>query len=268
MSAFGNHAFHPLICPPTWRQLQGMAAQFPVPVHTVCFECRLGDSDDRCDLAFLLPPGFDAQRALDHIRTQHGREPGWLRFADFLRAWSAPGSPLALKIPFLCVAFDMGAAVVGLPEPCVSLCVDPDFFPKRLGMPCSSPQDARALLGLADECYAQLAARSLPPGAREAIALWLTGAEHVEAKHLSVMLPRPDAPLKLDVRLPIAQLSQFLGRIAWPAGAQLIDGLRELLPWDGHVQLNLIAHPLLAAPLELELFAGEPEVRGAETRKV
>jgi hypothetical protein len=246
----------PLVDVDSWDRMSRICESFPTPVQTVCFECRLGAGEDQTDLAFAILFDPSLTRLAERLRrTHHGLAP-WVRFADFVEEWVRPQSGLAPRIPFLCLALDGAQSGVIAKGPCVSLCVDPWFFARQMGLELPGPDD---LPGLAEECCARLTGNALPAKATERLRSVVEGASSVRVKHLSLMLPRADAPMKLDLSIHSAEVGDFLKRIGWPgSSADLQSAVTEWVPWGGRVQLNLTLHPELAPPLEVEVFTDTP----------
>jgi hypothetical protein len=66
--------------------------------------------------------------------------------------------------------------------------------------------------------------------------------------------------MKVDLRVALEALPAYLASIAWPANADTVARrVRELVPWGGHVQLNLWVDRSRATTLDVEVFAGNPE---------
>lgn len=261
LRAFSGADFEPLVTAGALERLSRVAEAFPLEAHTVCFETRLAADDSRVDLAFAVLRDRSVPRSMSRLDTRESAG-SWARFAAFLHSWVEPESKLGWQIPFLCVAFDLEASFeperVALPAPCVSLCVDPGFFLKRMGDPAPSAT-ADEVVGLAADCQLLLTGQDLRPADRARLRR-LLAPTGVEAKHVSLMLSRPGAPLKVDLRLPLDALPSYLQAVGWPADADAIARrLRQLVPWGGHVQLNLWADPAAAPTLDVEIFAGNPE---------
>lgn len=245
----------PLINLEAWNRIASVAEEFAAPVHTVCFECRLSKQDDAVDFAVSLFPGVDTEHVALQLQKLRERDPAWDLACEFLEGWHSLKSGRSREIPFVCVAFDLAGPTLGaLPLPCLSFCVDPHFFARRLGMPAPAMTPA-SLLTLASDCYREVSGRALLQTARNTLQLYLDAHLVAEPKHLSIMLSRTDAPLKLDVRLRLEQLEYFLAAIHWPASAgQLAKCARQFVPRDSRVQLNLLVHPAMPSKLELEVF--------------
>jgi hypothetical protein len=271
MRALPADGFDPLVPPNSWEAIASLCDGIPAQVHTLCFECRLSAEDDRVDFAFALLPGPDAVQLGTRLRAAHPTSEPWAAFCDFLADWSVPGSDLAYRIPFVCAAFDLAAfdawppSAPVLPAPCVSLCVDPDFFARRLGLvPPHSPLD-RDLPRLVDGWVARLVGRRMPARAGERLAACLAADPTVQPKHLSLMLPRPGVPMKLDLTVDAERIGRLLAQVGWPADpAALHQAVAAWAPSAAHVQLNLVLHPELAPPLEVEIFTGAAEGTGGE----
>lgn len=254
----------PLVSERARLQIGRLVRDFGVPVQTACYECRLAGADDRVDLAAcLFPEGSAAAAGYAELRRRHADSPDWTRTVDLLEAWSAPGSSLRSRIPFIWIAFDLDRELAGLPSPCIGLCIDPSFFARRLGADAAGPTSAD-LEQLADSFSRFFSGVALTAATKALFQTCLRAAGGVEPKHLSYMLGRPAAPLKLDVRLPVDRVGEYLHEIGWPAPARSVEqGIRRLMPWSGNVQLNLVLQPHLTQPLEVEFMTLATEVTAA-----
>lgn len=229
-----------------------------VPVRTVCYECRLRSGDARVDVAVglfpLRPAAIDD--VLGRLGWRHRSDARWRRCLALLADWSSPGSPLAPRIPFACVAFDDPGEPATAPAPGLSLCVDPEFFARQLGLPTPHRVSATGIAALAGACYRRVHGEELPAASHALVERCLSD-RRVIARHVSFMPSRTPATFKLDVRLPVDAIAALLERIAWPGDVpRVVGGIRQLMPWHGDVQLNLVLHPAQAESLEVELLTG------------
>lgn len=258
MQALPSVELVPLLTPEVWARLLRLCEQFPVSVQTVCFECRLGELDPRVDLAFSLMPGPEVPALAEAVARAEHSDRAWTRFADFLSAWDGLSEPWSTLVPFVCPAFDLPAPDEGeLPPPCLSVCVDPDFYLRRLGVPPLRQVGVSELLALAEDCHRRLTGVDIPAATRARLGMCLDSGYDVVPKHMSWMLSRAESPMKLDVRLHTSQLARYLTRIAWPGDIERLTGrVAELVRHEGWIQLNLVLHPGLTPPLEVELYAG------------
>jgi hypothetical protein len=252
----------PLVERERFEQIRSLTAQFPVRSQTVCYECRLADHDARTDVAVCVFPGADAEilGALAKLRREHENSAEWLRCIDFIERWLAFDDPRLRRAPFLCIAFDLEATCV-LPVPCLSVCIDPDFFARRLGIGPTTRVAPEEVELLTAHCHRLLHETELPAAVRARLRRYLD-ADYVEAKHVSLMLSRSPAAVKVDVRLPVDALTDYLTeRLDWRDAARGIHAcVRTLLPEQRHVQLNLPLHQERVHPLEVEFLAGPIEV--------
>ena len=256
MRALASAEVAPLIDSTAWSRLLRLCALFPVGVQTVCFECRLAADDPRVDLAFCVMAGPEVQRLSAAVRAAQHAHTAWTRFADFLEAWSAFEAPWSTRVPFVCPAFDLDTDAHELPPPCLSVCVDANFYARRLGIAPNETADTAELLALARDCHARLTGSDMPPLTAARLRECLDTGLEVEPKHMSWMLSRPSSPIKLDVRLRAIDIAPFLTRIRFPGRVDhIMRRVRALADVEGHVQLNLVLYPDLGGPLELELFS-------------
>src|SRR5947207_2322151 len=100
-------------------RIVALADELGVPVHAVCYECRLRRGDGRVDVAVCLLPmrTLCVYDVLGLLGQRHFALPAWRRCLEFLAAWSHPASEYAAQIPFICVAFDLPADHAGIPVP-------------------------------------------------------------------------------------------------------------------------------------------------------
>lgn len=253
----------PLVDEERRSQILAIADQFPVPVQTACYECRLSATDPRVDLAlcvFVVPGLADAaEGACGRLESL---DPRWNGVARFVREWSRPRDLVSAQIPFVWFAFDLPSGVAAVPIPCLGLCVDPGFLARRLGLDVPADEAAAGRVNdTAQWSYRLLHGEPMPQRVRDLLQQCLVG---VEAKHLSLMVGRSPPTFKLDVRLLAADVGDYLRRIGWPEAPDDIQRqVSALVPWGGHVQLNLVLHPEMAPPLEVEFLTTPGEASRA-----
>lgn len=258
LDAVDHERLRALVDPIAQARCCAVMAELDVPVHTVCYECRLAPGDRRVDVAVGLvamrPAG--AGDVLGGLGRRRAADAAWQRCLAFLAGWSAPGSRFALPVPFLCAAFDQPGDPAALPAPAISLCIDRHFFARQLGLPTPPPPPAIELVALAAACHDHLRGEPLPASCRELLAAALA-VDGVMARHISLMVSRTPATFKLDVRLPADRVAPLLRAIGWPGDVdRAVDGIRAVMPWPGDLQLNLVLHPAPGASLEVELLTG------------
>jgi hypothetical protein len=242
------------------QQMVALAGRFPVPTHAVGFECRLSADDDRVDynLAFFGGAGLTAELAV--LRTRLGADGGWSRLIALLERWSAGRDWLSAQVPFVCFAFDEDSEDLRwLPIPCVSFCVDAEFYARRLGARVT-PVTLATVESVAELCADALNEAPLEEPVRERLKAVMSTDDGVEARHLSVMLARREPVMKLDVRLPRENVARFLSR-AYPAA--LVEaataGIATLQPDSQDVQLNVALQSGGTPVVESEFLTGRAD---------
>lgn len=267
LDAVDHQRLRALVDPGAQARCRAVMAELDVPVHTVCYECRLTPGDPRVDVAVGLvamrPAGVG--EVLGRLGRRRAADAAWQRCLAFLAGWSAPGSRFVPAVPFVCVAFDQPGDPLALPAPAMSLCIDRDFFARQLGLPTPPPPPANDVVALVAACHDHLRGEPLPASCRDLVAATLA-VDGVTARHISLMVSRTPATVKLDVRLPADRVAPLLRSIGWPGDVRhAVDGIRAVMPWPGELQLNLVLHPTLGASLEVELLTSRGDA-GREDR--
>lgn len=263
LEVLGPDALEPLVPAATLAAITPFARSVPVEVQTFCFECRLAPEDPRVDWAVLLFPEVDVEPLFEGIPAE--ATASWRPVVDFLRTWKAGRAGWSLQIPFVCMAFDRDEPHACLPVPCLSFCVDPAFFARRLGLgDCGAPDPAQ-VSDFASSIFSDFTGQRLPEPALARLRRCLA-QEGAHARHLSLMLGRRFAPLKLDIELDLDHLPEVLRAISWPTPVdELVSTVRDYVPWARRIQLNVTLFPETGATLEVEIFSsrthGEPEKR-------
>lgn len=258
MARLSRCSYEPLISSNAWQVFARTAEDMPFPVHTLFVECRLQDGVTQTDFGVGLFPGVEAAcwaSRLAHV----GRRVEERRFAGFLEQWASLRSPWCRDVPFLFLAFDGGSYVAAAEVPCVSLCIDAHFFARRDGLDEPPRVTAERVLELVRCSHRELTGVELPVAACERLERLAMG-HGVESRHASIMLARPSAPAKLDVRLPLSELTDYVERAGWSRGGPIYALLRELVPFGEHVQLNLPLDPAPVHRLEVEVLSGRARV--------
>ncbi len=262
-----GHELHALLSATARARLLRGAATLDLPARTVCLECRL-DDDERVDLALCLAThtaGLGS--ALESLGRKYASDPHWQRCIRLLTSWAHGEATALAGVPFLFTAFDLATEVSDMPVPCLSLCTDPAFFMRRLGLPVPrAPLDSS--LRLLDACQATLEADWVTPSLRKRAEQLLESVDDIEVRQLSLMLARQPPTLKLDLTLSAGELLRFLGALGWQGDAAgVAEQLAQLAPWQKRVQLNcVVSSSTEQLPLEVELCCTGPDEASHEDR--
>jgi hypothetical protein len=250
----GGSELAPLLGPAARARLLRSASSIALPARTLCLECRL-DDDERVDLALCLASHtIDLAPALESLGRCYADDARWQRCVRLLLSWERAQDSALASVPFLYTAFDLGSEARTMPVPCLSICADPSFFMRRLGLPV--PRAPRGfVLRLLDACRVGLEADWLTPSLLAYVQRCLEAEVDLEVRQLSLMLSRQPVAVKLDVTVPLAELERFLLVTGWRgSAAALTSQLREIAPWQERVQLNyVVSGGHEQAPLEVEL---------------
>lgn len=256
-----GHDLRGLLSETARPRLHRGASTLALPARTLCLECRLDDSD-RVDLALCLAPhtaGLTA--ALEKLSSAHIGNRAWSRCMDLLLLWARGEHTVLSSVPVLFTAFDLdGIDTPEMPVPCLSLCTDPSFVMRRLGMP--APRASSAFpLRLLDVCSGSLELDWITQSLRSRFQRCLDAAEAIEPRQLSLMLSRRPPALKLDLTLPVGELPRFLAATSWQGNtAALMVELQQVAPWQQRVQLNYVVTATQEPqPLEVELCCTGPD---------
>jgi hypothetical protein len=235
-----------------------------LPAQLVCLETRLGaEGVGQTDFALCLAhPTPGLAKGLAALAKQpfadSSLQSSWQSCWRLLLNWATASEPTWAAVPFLFVAFDLLEESDGLPVPCLSLCSDPAFFMKAVGLPPLRPSSWQWPLQLLHECCSALDADALwDEGATPAEVL-LTSVEDLEVRQLSLMAGRQPFAFKFDVTLSRRDVPAFLEANGWSA-ADARDVINQLsffsAPHD-RIQLNYAVRPSAAASKTLEVELG------------
>lgn len=230
-----------LIDPAVLARIEACSRRLPDAFSSYYLECRLGDGDPRVDLlASILAtasvartpdpagaagqPGDGLAAALDQL---DGNAPGWGQVGRFVHTWRDPASLLHRRIPLIWLEFDdmHRAARDAVPGACFHLCLDSDYLRQtgHRALPAEGPEQPEAVLRAALDVLLEPA---LPAAAARALYTCLAALAPGERMiHVSAMLARTPASIKLYGRAPAPALADYLQRIGWPGRAGDLEGL-------------------------------------------
>ena len=115
-----------VVDPKNFADIQSVAQYFPSNLTSFLgFECRLGATDRRTDLAFAISGiGKDRQALVDVMRNgslpeQFIQQQEWKQLEGFTKSWADASSALHDKIKCFWLEFDMPESLPAIPIPCV-----------------------------------------------------------------------------------------------------------------------------------------------------
>jgi hypothetical protein len=198
-------------------------------------EYRLRDGDPRVDLlASIAAPARASRAHLDRTRVAtelaclETGSPAWERVKRFARAWADPDDRLHAQIPLVWLEFDdMHREAGGAPEPCFHACVDRNYLQHGDGSAASraGEEGARDVI---ESLFEALLGQPLPAATSRALHACCErlgpGGRMI---HVSVMLSRTPAAIKIYGCVPRQDLHGYLQRIEWPGCKRTLDELLD-----------------------------------------
>lgn len=198
-------------------------------------EYRLRDGDPRVDLlASIAAPAHAGRAHRERARVAaelaglQADSPAWERVKRFARAWADPEDRLHAQVPLVWLEFDdMHRDAGGAPEPCFHACVDRGYLQHgdTSAAPGEGEEGAREVL---ERLFAVLLGQPLPAATSRALHACCErlrpGGRMI---HVSVMLSRTPAAIKLYGVVPRHDLHGYLQRIEWPGCTRTLDALLD-----------------------------------------
>lgn len=260
----------PLVGGEAREDIASLSEALGLDAQSLCLECRLSETDERVDAAYMLYSGrhlMAARNGSPSGAMASFRNPLWKRSREFLETWVAGALPCV--IPFVWMAFDRDAAGRPDPVPCLSLCVDRGFYVRRMGSSILhglEPYRPSQLRHLAADSHGRLLGTALDAETGDRLEACAAALEPFGfPKHVSFMSARDPVTVKMDVCLPLNAVVPFLKAAGRPESTEgLHEALLRFMPWNGRIQLNLVMNATAAVqPLEAEFLTlpGEAALR-------
>lgn len=211
----------PLVAGGSWRRIGELSQRLGLPASSCYVECRLGPAaSTRVDFLVGLARG-KRQALADWLSQQQAPPQGLCRMS---RAWNAEPRTLLSDVSGLWLEYDdVGNGEAS--EPSLCACVVPGYAAHVASYPQEERRERGQRLIAAVEV---LTGSALLPDVRERLDRCLVSLpEGGTAIHLSAMLGRPRAPLKLYCVLPRSTLCDFLATLGWQGPLAVIAELVE-----------------------------------------
>lgn len=224
----------PVIPPTALSHVETIATLLPTVTSACYWECRLAAGVTQVDFLTCVEvsgggremlASWHAGAALPSAFTQTSI---WNRAGDFFTQWADPNSILHECVPLIWLEFDQvdGPLPRG-PLPSVSFCLDPEYADRRSWKQFINPQDPQTRWRVAEQGLQFLLGGPLSPHQQNALracfeALPVGG----RIIHLSAMMARSPAVVKVYGAVPQGYLSTYLTRIGWPGSTtELVDSI-------------------------------------------
>lgn len=219
---------------PVFARIGECARCLPELFSSYYLEYRLRDGDPRVDLlASIVAPAEAGRVHLERARVAAelaglpADSLAWARVKRFARAWADPEDQLHAQIPLVWLEFDdMHRDAGGAPEPCFHACVDRGYLQhgdRSAGA--DGEEGARAAL---ERLLTVLLGQPLPAATSRALHACCEGLPPGGRMiHVSVMLSRTPAAIKLYAGVPRQHLHGYLQRIEWPGCTRTLDTLLD-----------------------------------------
>jgi hypothetical protein len=232
---FGHVEAHlpPVLVPPEERiRLRAVVRRLPeAAASSFYLECRLGGGKTQPDFlacATTRDGGRDALAADEGTVADGGTEEAFRRHLHpFLRRWSDPASVLHSQVPLLWFEFDAGVPGRVVRVPNVLVCIDPGFWDRR---PAASAESVsrQTFEQVIDAALPSLLGKAPPEALRRSLlACHAALPEGGRIFHLSVMMVRRPAVVKLNVALPRERLVDYLRALDWPGDLGAVAALAD-----------------------------------------
>ncbi len=241
------------------ERLRSISDPLPPVATEAALECRLEAEDSRVDFEACIRVAGGGRRRLAEalgdpaVRGAASRSAGWRRALAFLRAWTAPDSPLHLAIAVVWLEFDVSEDGSSS-EPFLVFTLDPEHFYA------SGRADPAALDAILDTGLGLLADGLDRPTAQAVSrcvkALPPTG----QLLHAAVRPTAAGDIARLIVRMPWREILATLERLDWPGSIAELRSLLERLCARAPVHsINLDVAERLGPRLGIEFhYPGNP----------
>ena len=223
-----------LVSSSTFSQLRALANFLPDWMSSYYLECRL--AEDRPQIDFLLSStlagkrrerlaGKDGMKGLPDILLRH---PLWGKVSSFLLGWADSTSLLYEQVPLIWLEFDnVNETLPEIPLPCFSFCLDSEYLRWNTRTEQWNTLSIYQYQQLTDAAFERLYDCPFSSQTRQILfacfdALPIGG----QIIHMSAMLSRRPAPLKVYGAVPRDRLTDYLQKICW-TGA--IDDVNHIL---------------------------------------
>lgn len=212
-----------------------LTARLPDLFSSYYIECRLSAEQDQVDFLACVAPSRDddalrsIRAAADQPPDELTRDPAWQFTWDVIRRWSTLAHEGPSKMPFLWLEFDhVNTRPAARQSPSLCVCVDPGYLTTEPSSAAWDPQDSyESCLDLLAPALPRAFEGVLSASNRRVMKACFRGLPlSGRIIHVSFMLAREPATIKLYGAVPRSQLVGYLKDLGWPGP---LDSLQQLM---------------------------------------
>jgi hypothetical protein len=213
-----------LVSSKMFSRVKGITTRLPKAASSYYWECRLAAGATQVDFLACVAASDGGREVLAGQGTGAGlsdvllENPLWDQAHDFFRQWAEPTSMLHEAIPLIWLEFDqVDGLVPEVPLPSFSFCLDPLYADRRSWSQHISSLNMQERRKVAEKGLRLLFGCALPPQRRRALfACFDSLPVGGRIIHISAMIARQPAVVKVYGSVPKDQLLAYLTRIGWP----------------------------------------------------
>jgi hypothetical protein len=257
-----------LISPQVFSQVKAITNFLPDAMFSFYLECRLAANTTQVD--FLISAiSKDAREILAGYNTKADisdtllQDPLWSHVRDFFGYWAKSTSPLYEQVPIIWLEFDqIDQSLPIVPLPCVMFCVNPQYLERRGQLLPSNrinPQKCQLVTEVACEILiGHPLSSEIKQNLFACFELLPAGGQII---HVSAMLPRQPAALKIYVSIPKERLLEYLTQIGWIGSVGEVKSiLTEFCTAKDDIRVDLTIGPMITP--NIGIVFSEVQVNG------
>jgi hypothetical protein len=218
------HVPYQLVSFKVFSWVKGITTRLPKAASSYYWECRLAAGATQVDFLACVAASDGGREVLAGQGTGAGlpdvllENPLWDPAHDFFRQWAEPTSVLHEAIPLIWLEFDqVDGPVPEVPLPSFSFCLDPLYADRRSWSQHINSLNMQERRKVAERGVHLFFGSPLSPQSQQALfACFDSLPPSGQIIHLSAMVARQPAVVKMYGSIPKDQLLTYLTRIGWP----------------------------------------------------
>ncbi len=267
MKAMGREIPEVLVDKASFSRIREASRALPPALSSHYLECRLGKEAGPVDWLTCASTREAGDRVLASLTKSPGSlgaaafHPDWEHLRRFFAIWGNPRSTLNAELPIVWMEFDMTVPKGAMPLPNIIVRLA-SGHPTSMGTKASKNLRNHPGLKATLKTLQVLGQGDLSSRATSVLTDCFSRLpSKASLLHLSYMLRRNPAALKLDIQLQTPDLEGFLGNISWPGS---IPAIRDFFPGGeflgGEAKFQLACgedlHPLIEFEFDIYPEAG------------